>query len=182
MCHAVAQPPPPSPSPESMSINYENQEASGPTAGMKYTLNTEPLTWQAARKLCQQQPGGDLVVYESVAEQADVESSFIASGFLDPSIYKTYWLGLWVPTQLVSAWPGFKPVVKQNSSYAHWGVVQPGSRKEPNMLTGPELCALGNVSQAYGNAWGWSDAACAMKTASICKIRECNGWMMHMCG
>jgi hypothetical protein len=171
---AVPRPPPPSPSPDAVSTSYTNLEGGGPTAGMQYTLSTEPATFAAARQACQEQPGGDLVVYDSLAEQMEVETSFTQAGVLNPQAYRSYWLGMWIPSQLVSAWPGFKPVLKQGngSSYANWGTLQPGARKEPNGLTGPELCAVANYSQALRGAWGWSDVPCALKTASICKIRE----------
>ena len=150
---------------------------------MQYTLNTEPATFAAARQACQAQLGGDLAVFDSLAEQAEVESSFIAAGVLDPQAYRSYWLGMWIPSQLVSSWPNFKPVVRSpNNSYTHWGTLQPGARKEPNGLTGPELCVVANYSQAFGGAWGWSDAPCALKTTSICKIRGYRAPARLICG
>jgi hypothetical protein len=150
---------------------------------MQYTLNTEPATFAAARQACQAQLGGDLAVFDSLAEQVEVESSFIAAGVLDPQAYRSYWLGMWIPSQLVSSWPNFKPVVRSpNNSYTHWGTLQPGARKEPNGLTGPELCVVANYSQAFGGAWGWSDAPCALKTTSICKIRGYRAPARLICG
>jgi hypothetical protein len=58
--------------------------------------------------------------------------------------------------------------------YKHWGTYMPGRVAEPNKQSaGPELCAAANRSQAYTDAWGWSDEACTLKMPSIC---ESSGW------
>lgn len=52
----------------------------------------------------------------------------------------------------------------------------PGRVPEPNELSkGLELCAVANASQTYSGAWGWADAACALRLPSVCEIRECCG-------
>lgn len=59
--------------------------------------------------------------------------------------------------------------------YSLWGTYTEGSKlvREPNRLTGPELCAGANMTQAAGGAWAWSDAPCAQPHAFICKTCGC---------
>jgi hypothetical protein len=57
-------------------------------------------------------------------------------------------------------------------TYQHWGQINNtdgSSVPEPNQLAGAENCGVGNSSQAYREAWGWSDTDCMMPAASICK-------------
>jgi hypothetical protein len=54
----------------------------------------------------------------------------------------------------------------------------PGRVPEPNKRSsGPELCAAANRSQAYTDAWGWSDEPCTLKMPSIC---ESSGWRCYL--
>ena len=73
----------------------------------------------------------------------------------------------------------FEWVVKVpgGNMFSFWGTWVDGARRvrEPNRLSGPELCAGGNQTQAAGGAWGWADAACASQFASICKVCEWPG-------
>jgi hypothetical protein len=53
--------------------------------------------------------GGHLAAYSSIAEQAEVESFYLSSGWLLPSFHKQYWLGM---TTNSASWPVFKYVDK----------------------------------------------------------------------
>ncbi len=110
-----------------------------------------------------------------------MEQFFTAQGLLLPSHHGSYWLGL---SAAAAGWPNFRwtdnvTPVPGLGSYQGWGTmtftntsVKP--LKEPNNLSFraagmDELCAAANASQAYNNAWGWSDVQCSLKMASICK-------------
>jgi hypothetical protein len=61
--------------------------------------------------------------------------------------------------------------------YSHWGsttnefgdlVEEPDGELQGGP---PQLCAVANASQAYEEAWGWSDLAClSFNVSTICKI------------
>ena len=68
-----------------------------------------------------------------------------------------------------------------DTSYRHWGTFTypDGSTElEPNNLPArqPELCSVGNYTQAYGNdthnPFGWSDQNCTQRHISICKVSK----------
>jgi hypothetical protein len=47
---------------------------------------------------------------------------------------------------------------------------------EPNNLGGSELCAGGNNTQEFSDAYGWADAECTRPSVFICELlRECHG-------
>jgi hypothetical protein len=56
----------------------------------------------------------------------------------------------------------------------------PGSQDgsaEPNNKEAPEECSAGNYTQAFDQAWGWSDTRCDRKQVFMCKlIRTCQDW------
>jgi hypothetical protein len=107
---------------------------------------------------------------------------FASSGSLISSFHSTYWLGLYILNSDPRVWPSFmwldgspKPSTYQQPklAYGHWGtqLLGPGEdREEPNNLVPPEFCAVANASQAFGNAWGWSDTNCDELHFSMCKL------------
>ena len=52
--------------------------------------------------------------------------------------------------------------------YEHWG----GDVKysEPDNRLGNEFCAVANYSQAYRQAWGWSDTSCNQQFGFMCRV------------
>ena len=46
---------------------------------------------------------------------------------------------------------------------------------EPNNLSGNELCAAGNYTEAYSNAYGWADTECSRGAVFICELLR--GWL-----
>ncbi len=98
---------------------------------------------------------------------SQVEDYYIGKGILMPGFHKSYWVGL-----RASAWPDFAWIDRTANTvidYAHWGLLPDGSQ-EPNNSPAPQLCGLSNYSQAYGGAWGWSDANCADSFPFICRM------------
>jgi hypothetical protein len=156
--------PPPSPNPPAGSFFYQNFSETSSTKGAAYLLQTDLLKFEDAKWLCQQQ-GSSVVVWESAAEQGEVEQAMLAQGGLHRRTQAIYWLGY-----TAALWPFFKPLVKTNSSYEHWGTLMPGNRKEPNQATGPEMCTAANYSMSYTGAWGWADASCSRRYPVICKL------------
>ena len=80
-------------------------------------------------------------------------------------------------SQAVPRLPSADP---SSSTYQHWGVINGtggSTTPEPNQLGGAENCGAGNSSQAFGKAWGWSDADCMQPAVSICKYMR--GWRCH---
>jgi hypothetical protein len=53
-------------------------------------------------------------------------------------------------------------------TYVHWGRI--GDISEPNNGTGMEACGIANASMSYGEAWGWADVQCTLKSVFICKM------------
>ncbi len=97
--------PPPSPYPPALQIKYSSQ--SGATSGATYYLNTEPLDWASARAACQAlEPGADLVTWTGLEEQAEVEQLFASMGSLGGAFYPFYWMGYYVPTEIVAGGAG----------------------------------------------------------------------------
>jgi hypothetical protein len=155
------------------------------TSGTTYVLNTTLSSIKDARASCRQK-GGVVVSYESLFEQQEVEAYFTTSiGVMIPQFHRHYWLGLGAVK-----WPEFRwfdntsgPSTPQapGDDYGHWGSMVSDFGDvldEPNgaLLGGlPEQCAVANYSQAYNDAWGWSDVGCtAANYSTICKIyREC---------
>jgi hypothetical protein len=155
--------PPPSPNPPAGSFFYQNFSDVSSTKGAAYLLMNALLKFEDARALCQAQ-GSEVVVWESAAEQSEVERMLLEQGGLDRRTQPLYWIGY-----KASLWPFFKPLVKTSSTYTHWGTLMPQNKKEPNQFTGPELCAVANASQAYTLAWGWADTSCSRRAPVLCK-------------
>jgi hypothetical protein len=161
-----ASPPPPSPQPPEATAMYSNPSPTSGTKGNKYLLVNQPLAYFKALQYCADS-NGYLAVYNSVLEQKEVEKYYTTQGVLNSSLTsRNYWLGY----RVISTWPLFEPVYPSTSGYTHWGTYQPGFRKEPNQVTGPELCAAANSTQVYGSAWGWADAPCAMALPFMCML------------
>ena len=161
-----ASPPPPSPMPPEALGYYSNPSKTSFTAGNTYNLINQPMPYFKALQYCFD-TNGYLAVYSSVLEQKEVERYYTAQGTLNSSlISRNYWLGY----RVISTWPRFEPVRASSSGYTHWGTYQPGFRKEPNQVTGPELCACANSTQVYGSAWGWADAPCALALPFMCML------------
>jgi hypothetical protein len=68
-----------------------------------------------------------------------------------------------------------------DESYRHWGTLtyaDDSREQEPNNLQvrAPELCGVGNYTQAYGNdtalPFGWADQNCTASHIVICKTSE----------
>ena len=75
------------------------------------------------------------------------------------------------------------PLVKPlgDESYQHWGTFtypDGSTEQEPNNFPprAPELCSVGNYTQAYGNetalTFGWADQNCSASHIVICKVSE----------
>jgi hypothetical protein len=149
--------------------------------GATYRLNVEPLEQAAAEGACNA-AGGHLVSYASLAEQYEAEQFFLNKGLLLPSHHLSYWIGL----SAGSSWPNFKwmdnvtPSPGLGSAFSGWGALTFANKsaaplKEPNNYSFnwtrlDESCAAANSSQAFNNAWGWSDAQCSLKLPSMCKV------------
>jgi hypothetical protein len=152
--------------------------------GNTYIFNASYATFDEAQTTCKAR-GGHLVAWTSYKEQAEVEGYFISNGYLMPTYHQIYWMGANVSDAIY--WPDFSWVDPYtpgpvNSSYEHWGRFQPGQETEPNFNYNapPELCAVGNYSQAYFNplAWGWADDNCNNKHPFMCKmLREWPQWL-----
>jgi hypothetical protein len=117
-----------------------------------------------------------LVLLPSYA-QAEVEGYFTSNGYLLSTYHLQYWMGANISDAIY--WPNFTWVDPYtpgpiNSSYEHWGRYQPGQETEPNFNYNapPELCVVGNYTQAYFNplAWGWADDNCNNKHPFMCKM------------
>jgi hypothetical protein len=52
--------------------------------------------------------------------------------------------------------------------YEHWGGDVQYS--EPDNRAGNEFCAVANYSQAYRQAWGWSDTHCNQQFGFMCRV------------
>ena len=156
--------PPPSPAPPGSTYSYLNDSAASATRGSTYLLSTEPYSQAAAVAYCQQQ-GGFLAQFEDVQEQAEVERAFIGQGGLHRTRQPLYWIGY-----KATLWPRFKPLVRTNSSYTHWGILKPQNKQEPNQFTGPEMCAVANATQVFALAWGWADIGCDNRFPAMCRL------------
>jgi hypothetical protein len=165
-------PPPPSPTPPAVILGYTTAATTSLTNGQRYVLNSTLLDFYAAQAACVR-TGGNLVVYSSQGEQAEVENALKQQGGFAALGLKFYWIGY----RVYAKWPAFVPIVASNVSitYTHWGVMQPQGLREPNAFTGLELCAGANGSQVYGGAWGWSDENCGLKAPFVCRLREWPG-------
>jgi hypothetical protein len=133
-------------------------------------------------------------------EQAEVEAGLVAAGRLLPEFraQQRYWLGLrallpswqrvWIDPQVAPygdvrtaplLLPGCAPMLQsclgmgaselrcaslQAASYAHWGA------DEPDNSTGTEVCTAANYTQAYDEAWGWSDTGCNQGLPFMCRL------------
>jgi hypothetical protein len=73
--------------------------------------------------------------------------------------------------------PLFPPL--SDETYKHWGIFtypDGSTEQEPNNFPprAPELCAVGNYTQAYGNDtalnFAWADQNCTANHISICKV------------
>jgi hypothetical protein len=164
-----ATPPPPTPAPPAVILGYTTASTTSLTNGQRYVLNSTLLDFYAAQAACVRM-GGNLVVYSSQGEQAEVENALKQQGGFAALGLKFYWIGYRVYVK----WPAFVPIVASNVSitYTHWGVMQPQGRREPNAFTGLELCAGANGTQVYGGAWGWSDENCGLKAPFVCRLRK----------
>ncbi len=161
-------PPPPSPFPPEADSFYLNPSKASFTANNSYLYYNQPLPYFKAMQFCADS-GGYLAVYNSVLEQKEVEKYFVGQGTLNTSLAtRNYWLGY----RVISNWPRFEPVAPSATGYTHWGTYQPGFRKEPNQVSGPELCACANSTEIYGGAWGWADAPCALQLPFMCMLNR----------
>lgn len=130
------------------------------------------MNFSVAEAFCNSQ-GGHLVSYTSQAEQYEVESSYQNQGVFFPLYHTHYWIGL---SSTPSTWPRFSwfdynaPQPDEPGAYAHWGTIKQGAIREPNNLTGSEMCVAANFSQSYTFVYGWSDASCALQLPAMCKI------------
>jgi hypothetical protein len=55
--------------------------------------------------------------------------------------------------------------------------LRPGTHREPNNISGREMCGGANATQAYEGLWGWADANCDLPMPYICELS--GGWHMH---
>jgi hypothetical protein len=119
-----------------------------PKTRTAYLLNTSADSQPGAEAACNAF-GGHLVLYNSLAEQQEVERALIFEGGLIGSFHKNYWVGL-----VVTEWPAFEWLdrtlpLPSNRTYVHWGKGQPNE--------GTAQCAVAQWNSSYGMAWGWGD-------------------------
>ena len=123
---------------------------------------------------CSQLPQGWHSFLPNTPHHPHSATAACLQGFLIPEFHKNYWAGM--TTNKLAPDADFKmldPYAKPGKvPYKHWGVMQPGNVPEPNNRLGGESCAVANMSQSYANAWGWADAKCGDRYASICIIRR----------
>ena len=156
-----------------------------PFSQSTFILNTTYADARTHQAGCESR-GGHLVSYPSLQEQLEVEDRFTSQGVLLPTFHLRYWLGLYIPYRDPKLWPGFlwfdgmpapTTYAKPLDTYGHWGIWvddEGDERREPNNAFPPEFCTVANYSQAFEQAWGWSDQNCEDKFIAICKIsREC---------
>jgi hypothetical protein len=101
--------------------------------------------------------------------QTEVESYFITAGLFYPSYMPSYWIGL---RSSASTWPRFQWASSNipppaAMTYEHWGLSE--TVREPDNRAGNEFCGAGNYTQAYGNAWAWSDFNCSVAMPFVCR-------------
>lgn len=108
--------------------------------------------------------------------QSEVEQHYITAGLLYPSSTPLYWMGL---VSTPETYPAFSwinallpPPNRFLGNYEHWGAYLFG--REPDNKTGADFCSVGNYTQTYSLAWGWSDSNCSMMLPSICRVD--GGW------
>ena len=90
--------PPAGPAPESSRPpnNPAAASASGTyksSSNNTYTFYNQFVSQSAAERICQD-AGGHLAAFNTLAEQKEVESAYIAQGLLLPDYHKHYWLGM----------------------------------------------------------------------------------------
>jgi hypothetical protein len=135
--------------------------------GATYFYDTAPLTQAAAESNCNDL-GGHLVSWRNLAEQQEVEKYYVGSGYLIPTFHRTHWNGL-----VSTAWPKFAWAEKNVPApdvrtYQHWGKVLNGL-PEPNEPAA--RCGVGNFTQIYASASGWSDTRCNGTFTSLCRVQ-----------
>jgi hypothetical protein len=108
---------------------------------------------------------------------------FPCQGSLIPEFHMQYWYGLRAtslnPTANWKYTDPFSPDYFLRTSYKHWGTyLEAGMapQEEPNNRFPSELCVAANYTEAFGNAWGWSDTQCGQQMPYMCRMRsECRG-------
>ncbi len=149
------------------------------TTGRTFIYNNLPMDQSSGQLFCNQK-GGHLATYNSSFEQREVEQYFIQEGLLLPNFHKYYWLGY---TSDGSNWPLFRPYdgsvlpLTDPKAYNHFGLMRftnasIAARPEPNNFNGGEFCTVGNMSQTYVGAWGWSDTGCGGQNVVICMAQS----------
>ncbi len=86
-------PPPPSPAPPSGVWWYTSNVRRDGYCGAIYSLGTDLTMHGDAVDTCKGL-GGGLAIYGSVAEQQEVEQYYVSAGYLEPTWYNFYWVGV----------------------------------------------------------------------------------------
>ncbi len=142
-----------------------------------FTFSTAELAYSSASTFCMSQ-GGQMVSFQSLEEQQEVEDAYIDMGILIPGWHKAYWLGLTTKSTVEPrTWRWSDPFVPYFTveSYTHWGTNSEGIG-EPDNANPPESCVAGNYTQRFKDGvpemgpWGWSDSSCSTKLPVMCRI------------
>ena len=100
---------------------------------------------------------------------------------LVPGANPQYWIGLEAQSWPTFAWSDtMVPAPNAKGGYTNWGIFYNALdpiqlyRPEPNNLVSPEVCAVGNHTQASGKpfTWAWADANCLNSHVSICRVNR----------
>jgi hypothetical protein len=157
-----------------LSAAYNAYHFTHPTTHVPYVFNNTPVSSFDAQAQCNLY-GGHLVWFASLQDQQQVEHAFISLGYILPTFHTSYWIGY------RAAKPSINPAdyrlldrTAGPQTYSHWGTYTPTppgkDPREPNNLSGTENCAVGNFTQAYGNASGWADANCGLRLPFVCRL------------
>jgi hypothetical protein len=140
-----------------------------PKSQSKYVLNTTADTHANAEAACNLW-GGHLAMWESLAEQSEVEQAFSSDGGLIGSYHFSYWAGLVAEDWPKYAWMDKTLPLPSTRSYTHWIKNAPANRAF--------ACGLASWNASYTNAWGWQDADCERQMVYICEYSS--GWRCRL--
>jgi hypothetical protein len=146
-----------------------------PVTGSKYHMVSAPANGLAAEVNCNSL-GGHLVVYETKAEQQEVEAAFTWQGGLLAAYQGAYWLGLQADPYPEFHWLDRTIASPSNVTYINWADGQPGAQEDSNFCATANA-SLARVSSATAVAagaaaepWGWQSYDCTQPQVYICQV------------
>lgn len=144
-----------------------------PVTGSKYHMVSAPANGLIAEANCNSL-GGHLVVYETKAEQQEVEAEFIQQGALLAAYQGAYWLGLQAEPYPEFHWLDRTIASPSNVTYINWADGQPGAQEDSNFCATANA-SLARVSSATAIAagaepWGWQSYDCTQAQVYICQV------------